>query len=222
MYLTRMYLNSNRRGAQKLLGSPQAMHAAVLSAFPPETPHTTEAGRVLWRVDTYPHRTALLLVSPHEPDLTSLVEQAGWQTGEMWQTRPYGVLLDRIEPQQRWSFRLRANPTYAGRKDGWSDTKPRAHTTVDQQTTWLLRRCAAAGFEIPVKPSGDRAFEIVERASARFRRGSGKPVCIGTATYQGELVVADSDALRNTLTHGIGRAKAYGCGLMTLAPIALP
>ncbi|MFC9176739.1 type I-E CRISPR-associated protein Cas6/Cse3/CasE, partial [Streptomyces sp. NPDC057107] len=26
-------------------------------------------------------------------------------------------------------------------------------------------------------------------------------------------------ALRRTQTQGIGRAKAYGCGLMTLAPI---
>ena len=39
MYLTRAYLNPRRRGAIRLLGHPQRMHAAVLAGFPlPGTP----------------------------------------------------------------------------------------------------------------------------------------------------------------------------------------
>ena len=40
---------------------------------------------------------------------------------------------------------------------------------------------------------------------------------LGVATFEGVLEVTDPDALRRALTHGIGRGKAYGCGLMTLA-----
>ena len=37
------------------------------------------------------------------------------------------------------------------------------------------------------------------------------------ATFEGVLEVTEPEALRRVLTHGIGRGKAYGCGLMTLA-----
>jgi len=42
-------------------------------------------------------------------------------------------------------------------------------------------------------------------------------VTLVTVTYDGLLEVTDPDALRRTLTRGLGRAKAYGCGLLTLA-----
>ena len=108
MFLTRFSLNPVRRGARKLLGSPQAMHAAVLAGFPEQA--GTERGRVLWRVDTDEHRVTLYIVSPDKPDLTHLVEQAGWPTTETWLTRPYEGVLERVAPGQRWGFRLTANP----------------------------------------------------------------------------------------------------------------
>ena len=40
---------------------------------------------------------------------------------------------------------------------------------------------------------------------------------LALATFEGVLEVTDPDALRHGLVHGIGRGKAYGCGLMTLA-----
>ena len=56
----------------------------------------------------------------------------------------------------------------------------------------------------------------VERGIAEFKRGE-RRVTLGVATFEGVLEVTDPDALRRALTHGIGRGKAYGCGLMTLA-----
>ncbi|MCB9440927.1 MAG: type I-E CRISPR-associated protein Cas6/Cse3/CasE [Mycolicibacterium sp.] len=216
MFLSRMFINPRKRGGQRLLASPQRMHAAVEAGFPP---HTFENGvaRPLWRIDRQNDDVALFVVSPVEPDLTHLVEQAGWQTGELWQTRPYSPLLNSLAPGQSWQFRLTANPTYFGRKDGWSDTKPRAHTTVKQQERWLLDRCAKAGFSIPDGPTGESELRILERGSLRFSKG-GHTVSLATATYEGHLVVSDADQLRATLSQGLGRAKAYGCGLLTLAP----
>ncbi len=37
-------------------------------------------------------------------------------------------------------------------------------------------------------------------------------------TFDGRLRVLDPAVFRRTLTSGLGKAKAYGCGLMTLAP----
>ena len=78
MYLTKCEINPARRDARKLLGSPQAMHAAVMAAFPRAV--TAEEGRALWRLDEVRAGTYLYVVSPWKPDLTHVVEQAGWPT----------------------------------------------------------------------------------------------------------------------------------------------
>ena len=39
------------------------------------------------------------------------------------------------------------------------------------------------------------------------------------STFEGMLTVTDRDAFVHALTHGIGRAKGYGCGLLTIAPV---
>lgn len=220
MFLTRMPINTRRRGAQVLLSSPQAMHAAVMSGYADASP--TESGRILWRTDTFERsRTLLFVASPGKPDFTHIVEQAGWPTTEAWETRPYDRLLGQLEPGQQWRFRLTANPVHAARKEGWSETKPLAHVTVRQQEQWLLDRCERAGFRIPhvsssEGPDGERDLVITDRAVKRFSRGGGR-VTISTATFEGLLEVSDVAALRHTLTFGLGRAKSYGCGLITLA-----
>ena len=220
MFLTQMPIHTRKRGAVKLLSSPQAMHAAVQSAFPPGALEDA-GGRTLWRIDRGTNaETTLYLVSPVAPDLTHIVEQAGWQTGDRWQTRDYRKLLRRLAVEQLWTFRLTANPAFSGYKTGanWADTKPLAHVTVNQQEHWLLNRAERAGFRVPDQPHDVQPIRITNRSTLRFTKG-GHRVVIGTATFEGVLEVRDVDALSRTLTHGIGRAKAYGCGLLTLAPL---
>lgn len=218
MFLTQMHLNATRRGAQKLLGSPQVMHAAVQAAFPPGALEYAN-GRALWRIDR-PDKTttSLLIVSPIEPDLTHVVEQAGWQTSQAWQTREYTQLLDRLTPGQQWGFRIRANPVRNVRLSDWTDTKPVGHVTVKQQEDWLVSRAARHGFQIPDGPEQTAALSVVGRDRVQFIKGGHKAV-LSTATYEGVLEVVDTEALRASLISGIGRAKAYGCGMLTLAPL---
>ncbi|MFJ4767622.1 type I-E CRISPR-associated protein Cas6/Cse3/CasE [Streptomyces uncialis] len=64
-------------------------------------------------------------------------------------------------------------------------------------------------------------MSLTSRDVLRFsKHRDGPRVTLSTATYQGRLRVTDPDALRHTLLHGIGPAKAYGRGLLTLAPLA--
>ncbi|MGW7433296.1 type I-E CRISPR-associated protein Cas6/Cse3/CasE [Streptomyces sp. NPDC054861] len=254
MFLTRFRLNTGRPGARKLMSSPQAMHAAVMTAFPgllPSQTGTPGAPRVLWRLDhTARAEVMLYIVSPEAPDLTHLVEQAGWPAAAAanphspgWQTRPYGPLLDNLTQGSTWAFRLTANPVHHIRRKDSEPTKRTAHLTPTHQTAWLLNRQEGAGFRITEKsgtsrllPSGtthtghprhgDR-YEVTvhDKRNLTFAktRGTGpghSPVSIVTVTFDGRLEVTDPPALRNALTHGIGKAKAYGCGLLTLAPLA--
>lgn len=233
MYLTRFRINPARIGARRLLSSPQAMHAAVMSSFAVAPPAAGDGPRVLWRVDHDSAAQVLLyIVSPDRPDLTHLVEQAGWPTApEGWQTRPYAPFLSRLETDGVWAFRLTANPVHSIRRKDGEPTKRTAHLTSRYQAEWLLKRQKDAGFRILERPEEQRrlpegdeyelivhgrrdlAFGKTEQADGRRNR-----VTLTAVTFDGRLRVTDPEALRRTLTAGLGKAKAYGCGLMTLAP----
>lgn len=215
-HLTRMTINPARRDARRLLGSPQAMHAAVMAAFPADP---TGDGRVLWRLDNDPegHRPLLYLLSPDKPDLTHLVEQAGWPTLEKgWQTRDYQPLLDRLADGQQWAFRLTANPVRRIRPDKQSRGLVRAHVTAAQQTTWLLEQAPSSGFEIGKVADGSPAVTVADRRTLSFRRQT-STVTLATARFDGTLTITRLEDFRHVLLSGLGRGKAYGCGLITVA-----
>ncbi|WP_328380656.1 type I-E CRISPR-associated protein Cas6/Cse3/CasE (plasmid) [Streptomyces sp. NBC_00440] len=252
MYLTRFRVNTARPGARRLLSSPQSLHAAVMASFPGLLPTSgTEAGpRVLWRLDHNARAEVFLyVVSPGRPDLTHLVEQAGWPAAALdpatpgWESRPYAPLLDRLTPGGLWEFRLTANPVHHIRRKDGEPTKRTAHITPVHQRGWLLdpERQERAGFRVVEKPQtqrllpggtthknhphhGDR-YELAVRdeRALSFNKSrdsrSAHQVKVVTVTFDGRLEVTDPEALRRTLTQGLGRAKAYGCGLMTLAPV---
>lgn len=219
MFMTQMRLNPARRDTRRLLVSPQRMHAAVSCSFP-------ELGddRVLWRVDSsQTHDVRLVMVSPQEPDLTHLIEQAGWPTlGQAtWTTKDYAPFLARLATDQVWSFRLRANPVRRKRDENGRITT-QAHVTVDQQRQWFLDRVDKLGVELLVQAGERESVEVVRRDSLSFQRRSapenhGRHVTVASADFEGTLRVSDPDLLREALVGGVGRSKAYGCGLMTLA-----
>jgi CRISPR system Cascade subunit CasE len=258
MFLSRFRMNTARPGARRLLSSPQALHAAVMSSFPgllPTDVPTPDAPRVLWRLDHQARAEVLLyIVGPDRPDLTHLVEQAGWPAAAAadprtpgWQTRPYTPFLDKLSTGDHWAFRLTANPVHTIRRTPDEPRKITAHLTPVHQTAWLTDRQERSGFRILEKaddkrllPSGtthqgkhehhgDR-YELTIRnhnnRSFDKRRTDddrkSKPVTLVAVTFDGRLEVTDPAALRRTLTQGIGRAKAYGCGLITLAPLTPP
>lgn len=258
MYLSRFRINTARPGARSLLSSPQSLHAAVMASFPNLLP-TAPAGsaeadggpRVLWRLD---HNAAaevfLYMGSPDRPDLTHLVEQAGWPAAAAadpanpgWQTRPYTPFLDRLTQGTTWAFRLTANPVHHIRRKDDEPIKRTAHITPIHQMAWLLERQERCGFRICEKPDdkrllpggttykksphhGDRYELLVHDqrnlsfAKPRSNNSSGRrPVTLVAVTFDGRLEVTDPDVLRRTLIQGLGKAKAYGCGLMTLVPV---
>ncbi len=241
-YLSRIWINPRRAQAQRLLRNRQVMHAAVLGGIPSQP--VTE--RVLWRIDTdQTHRPALFAVTRSRPSWEHLVAQAGWPGAAESEdpqelVREYRPLLDRLSAGQRFAFRLTANPVRASRspqqptavqRDKAAAGRSRrsvilGHRTVDHQTEWLVSRAKGWGFAIAASASSDAVGEpvadlrVVGRERVSFRRGrGGAPVTLQVVTYEGALEIQDPGALVDALLAGMGRAKAYGCGMMTLAPL---
>lgn len=226
--LTKVLINPQRRQGRKLITNPQAMHAAVRASFPPDIDESSS--RVLWRLDSGEHAHNLYIVGPEKPTGELLVEQAGWD-GRPAQSADYDRLLGSLTKGQRWRFELVANPTFSEFKDG-ERGKVKAHVSVAHQLDWLYKRASKAGFALAPRANdevtdAERArwssqdeTSIIGRRTLDFRKEkNGRRVSIVTARYRGTLEVVDPVGLRETLSQGIGRARGYGCGLLTLAKI---
>ncbi|EIV92930.1 type I-E CRISPR-associated protein Cas6/Cse3/CasE [Frankia sp. QA3] len=260
-YLSRIWLNPLRTGAQALLTNPQRLHAAVLGGLSRQP--VTE--RVLWRVENADatrgggrsHRAEVLVLTESTPSWEHLVEQAGWIHADEPQivVRDYQPLLDRLQTGREFRFRLRANTVSATRtpdkpspaqREHLAGPRPRGvrvgHRTATHQTAWLTDRVDRWGFTLlttadldgeplgqPADAAGpDRrapALRLTARERLTFTKRSadgartGRRVVLNTATFEGAIRVSDPARARETLLHGVGPAKAYGCGLITLAPL---
>ncbi|AGP31976.1 type I-E CRISPR-associated protein Cas6/Cse3/CasE [Corynebacterium terpenotabidum] len=215
MYLSRMYLNPQRRHCRALLGNPEMLHAAVLSSFPPGADVSSETGRVLWSIDRSGEKTVLWILSPTIPSFEHLQEQAGWTQQKTWETRDYSALMSRLMKGQQYAFRLVANPVHIVTEGG--EKKRRVHQKPEHQLQWLLDRQDVMGIRFLGEEESVTA-SVVGGERLVFNR-KGRKVTLVRVAYQGILEVTDCDLLEKTLTSGIGKAKAYGCGLMTLAKV---
>ncbi len=213
MYLSRVELNPYRRETVKGLSSPQLMHAAVMASFASFGEPVED--RVLWRIDRLGAAMYLLVQSQRKPDFHHIVDQFGRpDAGQTWDCLDYGPFLAGIANGQTWRFRLVANPTHSESRDG-KRGKVYAHVTAEQQKKWLLEKAGGNGFAV-LDPEGNPTFDIMQRELLRFER-SGKTVTVSIVTFEGVLQVTDAGMLRKAMESGFGRAKAYGCGMLTIA-----
>lgn len=219
MFLTQFDINVARRDAVRMMASPERLHAAVLSSFPPGQ-SASDDGRTLWRLDHGPssHEARLMIVSPLRPDLTVLNEQAGWSTGVPGRSADYAPFLAGLRPGSSWRFRCTVNPTTAVRESARERGRRLGHVTAEQQLAWFIDRARRHGFSVTEADDGGPSARVTRREVLKFRR-QGALVTLAVAQVDGVIDVADADAARLALTHGIGPAKGYGCGLITLAPM---
>jgi CRISPR system Cascade subunit CasE len=210
MYISRVELDLTRRSTMAALSAPQRMHGAVESCF------SGERQRRLWRLDRLGGKLYLLVLSKDRPDLSGLARQFGRPGDELsTETRDYTPLLQRIEPESEWRFRLTANPTKSC-LDGTGSSERgiiRAHCTAEYQKQWLLERAQKHGFQLEEKD-----FTVTSSRWMHFSKGrdSRRMVSLLSVTFEGILHVEDADLFRQLLTNGMGRGKAYGLGLMTV------
>ncbi len=209
MYLTRMQLDIKKRDTMKAFSAPDMFHGAVESAF------KGERKRRLWRLDCLNGIWYLMIVSEDRPDLMKAAGQFGISgNGNAWETKDYTNLLGRIKSGDYWHFRLIANPTVSRAADGGKRGKVFAHLTPEQQMNWLRQRGPSNGFSLE-----DTDFNVTHEEWYVFRKkpDDKRNVSILAVTYEGVLQVTDSDLFCHTLCEGVGRGKAYGMGLLTVA-----
>lgn len=234
-YLSRIWLNPLRTGAQRMLRNPHVLHAAVLGGLSRQPVEE----RVLWRLESDTrHRAGLLVLTQSAPSWEHLVEQAGWPGADEPQAlvKSYEPLLSRIVRGREFVFRLRANPVASTRTPDQPSAsqrrrleadRPRGvrvpHRTAAHQLDWFRKRTEKWGFGILDTADGFPDVRLTGRERMIFTKSgegnaSGRQVVIQAATFEGRLRVEYPGTARASLLDGVGPARAYGCGLITLSP----
>lgn len=205
MYLSRIQLDISKRRTQLALVSPSKFHGAVEEAF------SKRQRRNLWRIDTLGGKTYLLILSSDKPEMSNITDQFGYENID-GESKSYEKLLSQIEEGSTWHFRLVANPTRSIKKEG-ERGKVAAHTAEKYQLEWLKLQSEKKGFDIfpdtvRIQGANWKVF---------YKPGNKQKVRILEVAFEGRLKVENADTFRNTLINGIGREKAYGMGLLTIA-----
>lgn len=183
-------------------------HQAVWKAFPARD---SERRDFLMRLDQRRESFRLLIVSPTQP------VRPDWcpADAESWKTKP---IPETYFTRSQYAFQLCANPTKKVSKERPDGTLTKNGRRVplgkrEELVHWIKRKGSQGGF-------------IVDEATLRtFSRGreyfekKGRTGLHSAVEFQGVLSVTDPATFHETFTHGIGSAKAFGFGLLVIAPI---
>ncbi|WP_044377876.1 type I-E CRISPR-associated protein Cas6/Cse3/CasE [Streptomyces noursei] len=217
LWLTRIIPNPRSPEVRRdLAGRNTAMnlHRRLMSLYPSDAgPDPRAHFGVLFRIDdthTGPH---ILLQSTHQPDLTRLPEGYGTH-----QSRPLDTLLNALKPGLSIRYRCAASPV---RKPGATTRAlynlpavvPLTGAHADE---WWTRQADLAGIKALTLHS--HPLDAAQATRQPDHSGSPQRIHHARTRFDGSATITDPDLLRQKITEGIGRGKAYGCGLLTIAP----
>lgn len=218
LYLSRLLLNPISNQARREMHDPYNLHRTLMCAFADKR---DQAG-VLHRLDVDPRSGLrfLLVQSQVEPDWSYLVEKAylappnPFVPDENPAVKPFKLSL---HTGQILRFRLVANPTV--KQEG----KRRPLLEPKERHEWL----ETIGTGDERKKRDSRGFKVLEMDLQQPRTQPSHihrdnqishKLTLNIVQFDGFLQVTDPDKLITAVRTGIGPAKAFGCGLLSLAP----
>jgi CRISPR system Cascade subunit CasE len=196
------------------------------------SPRAPQSG-FLFRIDPQPGGGVVILVqSGHAvmPDWNYAFHNARYLLAADPEVKELNPCFSK---DQRLRFRLVANPTrrlsqHSLERDGkpveekWIGKRvPVPHDRlVDWLAEWRLRQ---DGRDEPPGFCIDKDRTTVQAGYIYLNKGrDGAGQRLFSVRYEGELQVTDADKFRNSIEHGIGPGKAFGFGLLSVAPGARP
>ncbi len=228
MFLSKLTLNLRSSAARHDLARPYEMHRTLMNAY--GYPRVDDRCDLLFRLEPSPTGPPIVLVQTRDaPDWSAL--STGCLLGHA-ECKPWDPV---VAPGQRLRFRLRANPTKRvaaknERLGGVMVGKRVGLVTEADQIRWLVRKGAAGGFRVPgewVDARHPETGQPIQLPNFRVdvipegRHRNDKPGHAGdflAVRFEGVLIVTDAEAFRANVAAGVGSGKAFGFGLLSVAP----
>lgn len=245
MFLSRLILNNRNAQVRSELARPYEMHRTLLRAFPKgkvgiERVDENAAG-ILFRVDENSRENliAVLVQSKTVPNWGFLVGQKDVRghryllpESVITDGKPNPAITDdfdiekKIHAGQTLAFRLRANPTKRlGKSAGADQSKRVGIYDEEEQVKWLKEKLE--GDEN--RPQIDGGFKLkrwqisreekIENSNAINRADQSHDLKLFSVQFDGIIQVVDPVKAANTISMGIGSAKGFGFGLLSIAPV---
>ncbi len=213
MYLSRLLLNPRSRQVQRETADPYNLHRTIMQAFDPKR---DQAG-VLHRMEVDPRTGAVMLLvqSSEKPDWSALTEKDYLLPGDPFSSLANPAVKEFTLPVragQTLQFRLVANPTIKKKREGKKNSNRVPLVREERQLAWLQDKGVQHGFRLLHMAATAQA----ERKS--WREKGQPPVTLYTVQFDGRLQITDAAKFQAAVQTGIGPAKAFGCGLLSLAP----
>ncbi|MFE3504758.1 type I-E CRISPR-associated protein Cas6/Cse3/CasE [Kitasatospora sp. NPDC059146] len=204
-YLTEIRLNTRSRDVQAdLRNGGYGFHHRTARLTDSDT--TSGNSRLLWRLDTFNNGLRLLVQTTDKPDPTTLPDHYG-----NTRTLPLDKHLDRLTTGQKIRYRLAGNSVrFAFDEITGLPLPNRIPCKGDEITTWWTRRAPDIGLDIDTTAT----FQLPTVTGTRERKPGFRLVL---TRYDGTATITNPDTLRTAMLTGIGRGKAFGAGLLTIA-----
>ncbi len=224
MYLSRLILDPRSRDARHDLANLYEMHRTLLCGFPaePEPTDFRQKHGVLYRIDADARSgvPVVLVQSVTEPDWSPLAARPRYLLREP-ECKDIRESIDGLTTGSCLAFRLRANVTLrtCRNEDGTKGHPRRVPLRrAEECLDWLRRKAAQGHFELlPLLVNPDLPdVRVVPEQDIEAKRGKGS-MKFGSVLFEGRLRIADAGEFRNTMRRGIGPAKAFGFGLLSVA-----
>ncbi len=237
MFLSRLILNPRNGRVRRDLADCGQMHRTIMRAFPPTEPGESARASlgVLYRVDADPQGRLVLYVQSRQcPDWSAL--EPGYLLHPP-ACRRVDHVYQALTPGTVLRFRLRANPTRKIDTKSGADGRRRHGRRVELRTeadrlAWLERKAEASGFELVSVRVSTSVPDVTTIPQGKVVRTSGYCHCdtpegrishtltLAPVLFEGHLRVVEAERFRRALETGIGPGKAYGMGLLSIAPAA--
>lgn len=222
----RLWLRNMYRVHQRLcMAFPSASRVAADPEFlDPFTPEAFSDGHVhipraddvgfLYRVDPCPPARAVVLVqSAIEPNWEYAFQNARYLLAADPGVKTWKPSFSN---GQALRFRLRANTVrrIASKKPGKDGPRVPVPPTEEQLRGWLERRAQRAGFKVNELSAAVPGYLYMNKSGER-----GDGLRMRSVLFDGTLTVSDAESLLKAVSSGIGPAKAFGFGLLSIAPL---
>ncbi len=234
-YLSRLLLDPRSRAVMHDLADCHSMHRTLLSAFPQAPSEAGTGARdyfgILYRLE--PDRRSgvgVIVQSSVRPDWSRLPDGYLLDSEENPVCKRVDEAYGKLRNGTILRFRLRANPTKRVWNTGepgherWKGKRVELQREEDQ-LAWLCRKGTLAGFElISYEARHDGVLDVQAAPGPKTygRKGAGgmdgRRLTFGSVLFDGRLRVTDAERFRKALVEGIGSGKAYGFGLLSVAP----
>lgn len=209
VHLSRLTLNTRHPAVHRDLRDTGRMHRTVQALFPDNLgPAPRAATGTLYRVET--ERTGATVIIQSAIPINRNALPAGY--AETVEYRDLAPLLDWLARGALMRYRIDANPT-----KGINGTKPSRHRPLfgQEAVDWWASRSRAAGMDCAL------ILDIPQpklHSRPREKSMESRGITLSATRFEGVARITDPDAVRTAVTTGIGRGRAYGLGLLSLAP----